>query len=152
MNELYRDFIDTKADAIINSLGGTITPAPANAELYHDFLERKFDDVINAVAGYRPIKSFTYTGNGQLTNTITVPEDFTMIIDIYGKVSGDYELHLYTPYIKGNKYITPIRWDNVNRLANTLTTTINGNSFTISGNSTDIIANTNGHEFTVYYF
>lgn len=51
MNELYRDFIDGKADAIINSLGGTITPAPSNAELYRDFLDRKFDDVIRALNG-----------------------------------------------------------------------------------------------------
>ena len=150
-NELYRDFIDRKADSIINSLGGTITPEPANAELYRDFLDRKFDDVINAISGLKTLKSFTYTGNGQLTNTITVPEDYTMIIDISGQLSGDFEVHLYSPYVKGNRYITPIRWDNISRLANTLTTTINGNSITISGNSTDIIANTNGKEFTVYY-
>ena len=48
-NELYRDYIDGKADEIINSLGGTITPAPDNAELYRDFLDRKFDDVITAI-------------------------------------------------------------------------------------------------------
>lgn len=49
MSDLYRDFIDQKADQIINSLGGTITPAPANSELYRDFLGRKFDDVITAI-------------------------------------------------------------------------------------------------------
>ena len=57
MSELYRDFIDGKADEIINSLGGTITPAPANAELYRDFLDRKFDDVINGIDNVLPIGS-----------------------------------------------------------------------------------------------
>lgn len=49
MSELYRDFIDRKADEIITDLGGNITHAPANAELYRDFLGRKFDDVITAI-------------------------------------------------------------------------------------------------------
>lgn len=49
MSELYRDFIDRKADEIITDLGGTITPAPTNTELYRDFLGRKFDDVITAI-------------------------------------------------------------------------------------------------------
>lgn len=49
MSELYRDFIDRKADEIITDLGGAITPAPPNEELYRDFLERKFNDVINAL-------------------------------------------------------------------------------------------------------
>ena len=57
MSDLYRDFIDQKADQIINSLGGTITPAPDNAELYRDFLDRKFDDVINAIDNVLPIGS-----------------------------------------------------------------------------------------------
>ncbi len=59
MSELYRDFIDSKANQIINSLGGTITPAPANAELYRDFLDRKFDDVINSIDNVLPIGSAT---------------------------------------------------------------------------------------------
>lgn len=74
MSELYRDYIDGKADEIINSLGGTITPAPANAELYRDFLDRKFDDVVNAVSGLKTLKSFEYTGNGQNPRTIQFPE------------------------------------------------------------------------------
>lgn len=49
MSELYRDFIDRRADEIITDLGGNITPAPANTELYRDFLDRKFDDVIVAI-------------------------------------------------------------------------------------------------------
>ena len=49
MSELYRDFIDRKADQIITDLGGTITPSPVNTELYRDFLGRKFDDVITAI-------------------------------------------------------------------------------------------------------
>ena len=72
MSDLYRDFIDQKADQIINSLGGTITPPPANAELYRDFLDRKFDDVINAIGNVK-IKSFTYTGDGNNPRTIQFP-------------------------------------------------------------------------------
>lgn len=49
MSELYRDFIDSKADEIISGLRGTITPASSNTELYRDFLGRKFDDVITAI-------------------------------------------------------------------------------------------------------
>ena len=67
MSDLYRDFIDQKADQIINSLGGTITPAPANAELYRDFLDRKFDDVINSIDNILPIGSAS--GNPVTFNT-----------------------------------------------------------------------------------
>lgn len=73
MSELYRDFIDRKADQIVNSLGGAITPPPANAELYRDFLDRKFDDVINAIGNVK-IKSFTYTGNDALSHDIVFDE------------------------------------------------------------------------------
>ena len=67
MSELYRDFIDRKADSIINSLGGTITPAPANAELYRDFLDRKFNDVIAGLINVLPIG--TASGNPATFNT-----------------------------------------------------------------------------------
>lgn len=85
MSELYRDFIDRKADSIINSLGGTITPAPANAELYRDFLDRKFDDVINALDNLK-IKSFTYTGDGSNNLYITIPTNAKYIISIQGVI------------------------------------------------------------------
>lgn len=84
-NELYRDFIDRKADAIINSLGGTITPAPANAELYRDFLDRKFDDVVNAIGNVK-VKSFTYTGNDSLNLNLTIPANAKFIISIQGVI------------------------------------------------------------------
>lgn len=67
MSELYRDFIDRKADQIINSLGGAITPPPANTELYRDFLDRKFDDVINGIINVLPIR--TASGNPVTFNT-----------------------------------------------------------------------------------
>lgn len=102
MNELYRDFIDTKADAIINSLGGTITPAPANAELYRDFLDRKFDDVINATKEIK-IKEHHYTGNGQTVNTIVFPDDVKYIINIQRKT--DYSSVAF------NSMVCPIIWD-----------------------------------------
>ena len=103
-NELYRDFIDGKADEIINSLGGTITPAPDNAELYRDFLDRKFDDVITAIGNYRtPIKSFTYTGTGTYTNhRIDIPQDCRLILYIERKAEitgAQYDRSSETLYI-----------------------------------------------------
>ena len=86
MSDLYRDFIDQKADQIINSLGGTITPAVPN-ELYRDFLDRKFNDVINAIVGNNPVKSFKYTGVGYTgTNKIYYPSDCHMILFIEGNI------------------------------------------------------------------
>lgn len=67
MNELYRDFIDRRADDIINTVGGIITPAPANAELYRDFLDRKFTDVQNGLINVLPIGSAS--GNPATFNT-----------------------------------------------------------------------------------
>lgn len=87
MSELYRDFIDGKADEIINSLGGTITPAPANTELYRDFLDRKFDDVINAIGNVK-IKKYEYTGhstsNATYTHTINLPDNWNTILAFIG--------------------------------------------------------------------
>lgn len=83
MSELYRDFIDSKADEIITDLGGTITPAPSNTELYRDFLGRKFDDVINACNGLIKVKSFKYTGTGTIANhRIDLPDDCKIILAI----------------------------------------------------------------------
>lgn len=101
MSDLYRDFIDQKADQIINSLGGTITPAPPN-ELYRDFLDRKFDDVINACNGLVKVKSFTYTGTGSYSNnTIVFPEKPKLILHIWGiNIATGYEYvtgHIFTP-------------------------------------------------------
>ena len=96
-NELYRDFIDGKADAIINSLGGTITPAPPN-ELYRDFLDRKFDDVINAIDNVK-VKTFTYTGIGGSISTITFPSTPKFILGIFGPFDpeGDARIDAF-PY------------------------------------------------------
>ena len=103
MSELYRDYIDGKADEIINSLGGTITPAPANAELYRDFLDRKFDDVINAISGFNPVKSYKYKGTGSSYNhRINIPSDCHMILAVmvdYASGSGTYDYYrLNTPF------------------------------------------------------
>ena len=65
MNELYRDFVDSKANEIINDLGGTITPAPSNDETYREFLDRKFDDVINALPS-SPSSEHTYSTEEQI--------------------------------------------------------------------------------------
>ncbi|MBO7731443.1 MAG: hypothetical protein J6S67_02795 [Methanobrevibacter sp.] len=99
-NELYRDFIDTKADSIINSLGGTITPAPANAELYRDFLDRKFDDVINACSNR--IKIHTYTGNNNVPNNIIMPEIPRLIVGLTRRSSDNISICNYL--------LSPIEW------------------------------------------
>ena len=111
MSDLYRDFIDQKADQIINSLGGTITPAPANAELYRDFLDRKFDDVINAL-GY-PVRIYSYKGNGSSTFEITLPYKWNAILSIQGMGSSnnyvslsDHIINGFTPYLR-NKFFNP---------------------------------------------
>ena len=63
-SELYRDFLNRKADDVITALNGSITPAPAGDELYRDFIERKFDDVIAGIGGYVPPVTFpTLTGS-----------------------------------------------------------------------------------------
>lgn len=64
MDELYRDFVDRKANEIINDLGGTITPAPSD-ETYREFLNRKFDDVINALPS-SPSSEHTYSTEEQI--------------------------------------------------------------------------------------
>ena len=155
MSELYRDFIDGKADEIINSLGGTITPAPANAELYRDFLDRKFDDVINAIGNVK-VKSFTYTGTGTITNTINIPSDYSIILDITGKVTNYNDIHLLTPYCKGNRYMNFIYTVNTtsNRYYNTAAVTDTNNSLYIHDSNnigSSAIANLVDQEYTVYY-
>lgn len=153
-NELYRDFIDRKADAIINSLGGTITPAPANAELYRDFLDRKFDDVINSIDNVR-VKTLTYMGNGNNTNTIKFPTIPKIILSIDGRGS-------LSAYMKS----APISWGNteigvgyvlgtgtsptVNQYAYNIN--INNDEITISGSTLATrVFNANGFEYTVLY-
>ena len=109
MSELYRDYIDGKADEIINSLGGTITPAPANAELYRDFLDRKFDDVINAIDNVK-VKVYSYKGTSTSSTsydkTIVLPDEAKIILNITGicTISGsrrltftDYFLNVINP-------------------------------------------------------
>lgn len=109
MSELYRDFIDGKADEIINSLGGTITPAPANAELYRDFLDRKFDDVISALGV--PVRTYSYKGNGSSIFDVTLPFKWHAILAIQGMGSSDNLvvtqhtiINDLTPYIRVGYY------------------------------------------------
>ena len=162
MSELYRDFIDGKADEIINSLGGTITPAPANAELYRDFLERKFDDVINASAGIVRIKTHTYNGTGTNPNTITFSDTVTAVLYIGGGAnsSGDsgtvtelagiiyrsdvpastsYKafVHYYNPSVAGF-YRDDIVW-------------LDDKTLQITGNGVNIVFNETNKPYTVLY-
>lgn len=150
-NELYRDFIDGKADAIINSLGGTITPA--NAELYRDFLDRKFDDVINAIAGFNPIKSFTYTGLGSLTNAITFPEKPKFILAIFSQHTAN-GVTTTTPFGYGTPYtFVDLGTVDLNTAPSTRTAilTYNDNVITVNAGTSERALNRNNSTYTVYY-
>ena len=151
MSDLYRDFIDQKADQIINSLGGTITPAVPN-ELYRDFLDRKFDDVINAVDNVK-VKKFTYTGNGSTVNTITFPTKPLAILSIYG-VGTALAMMKSMPFMHNESY-------GVGYVIGTTPINITGYGFEVSWNNELVtlsgptlptrVFNTQGQEFTVYY-
>ena len=156
MSDLYRDFIDQKADSIINSLGGTITPAPANAELYRDFLDRKFDDVINAIDNVK-VKSFTYTGNGNTTNIINFPTKPNIILSIQREYDAQND----------HRTASPIMWNwntnlilfqrsggstvSISNVINAITFDDVNNTLTIVSGGAPSALNTNGRKFRVYY-
>ena len=145
MSDLYRDFIDQKADQIINSLGGTITPAPGNAELYRDFLDRKFDDVINALT----IKEYEYRGNGNTTVEITLPQIPKLVLFIFGKTpntsiqSGSFNSYCNfgCSYLLGSNSNTP----------GSFTVSIVDNKITITANTATKAFNVSGLYYKVYY-
>lgn len=149
MSDLYRDFIDQKADQIITDLGGTITPAPANAELYRDFLDRKFDDVINSIDNVK-IKSFKYTGDGQNTKTIIFPIKPTFILSISGNTLASYITNIL-PFNYGTPSITSIiSASGIAPVTRQIDVTYNDNEITLNGQSGNI-CNINNKEYTVYY-
>lgn len=155
MSDLYRDFIDQKADQIINNLGGTITPAVPN-ELYRDFLDRKFDDVINAVDNVK-IKSFTYRGNGQYTRDIEFPVTPTIILSISSPYDGAGSLDVCDPMFYGRNLYTRSSVP-VSSIGTAITRyfyncSYNGNTITLqgSGNSGASCFNRNNVLYTVYY-
>ena len=153
MSDLYRDFIDQKADQIINSLGGTITPAVPN-ELYRDFLDRKFDDVINAISGFNPIKSFSYKGTNSNPANIQFPEKPNLVLGIFASdTQARFEVAPFrvdmpgfmSVYIQPNVSTTPTtRSTECSYDDNTNILTVNGQYPTYAMNILDI-------EYTVYY-
>ena len=155
MSELYRDYIDGKADEIINSLGGTITPAPANAELYRDFLDRKFDDVINAIDDNVKVKSFTYTGGGTNPNVIEFPTIPKRVLRIEGYNANDHSAWSNLQgFIWGNSkgtffYQIPFNLGSVT--FRSIALSFNDNELTLTGGSTTQVMDTNGITYTVYY-
>ena len=152
-NELYRDFIDRKADAIINSLGGTITPAPANAELYRDFLDRKFDDVVNAIGNVK-VKSFSYVGTGSYTdNIIEFSIEPTIILLITGTDSStgfEYSnTNLFTINNSGI-YVVRTRGSNVAGSVTNMSK-ITDTKISLSGSNAGFTFNSLNDTYTVYY-
>ena len=155
MSDLYRDFIDQKADQIINSLGGSITPAPANAELYRDFLDRKFDDVINACTGINTIKHFSYTGVGTNTLALQLPADCNVILNIQGN-STTYGMNLVSWIDKTKTSIGFVgiqQWYGISTTiySGNLAYDINHNILRIFANAPNKAFNENDIEYTVYY-
>lgn len=152
MSDLYRDFIDQKADQIINSLGGTITPAVPN-ELYRDFLDRKFDDVINAVDGVK-VKSFTYTGTGTQINDITFPVTPKIILGIR-TVSANNTVASTEVFYNLDKSFCYRAQSNTQSYQNspnyTVLVSYNGNVMTLDGGTAGRSFNTLDREYTVYY-
>ena len=151
MSELYRDYIDGKADEIINGLGGTITPPPANVELYRDFLDRKFDDVINSTNGLVKVKSFTYTGDGQTTRQITFTETPHIVI-----IQGlGYGWNSTLPIIFNLSEATAsiVFDDNAGGSVGLRTARLSylNDTLTIDGNVARYSMNTSGVTYTVYY-
>ena len=155
MSELYRDFIDGKADEIINSLGGTITPAPANAELYRDFLDRKFDDVINACNGLVKVKSFTYNGYANPINNITFPEIPSIVI-IEGYLNNQNNIWSKTaPILWGTTMassMSSVRTDNYSTSSGGgFHVSFNDKVMTIDSANNYSSMNSSGVTYTVYY-
>ena len=161
MSDLYRDFIDQKADQIINNLGGTITPAPANAELYRDFLDRKFDDVINAIGNVK-VKSFTYTATNSNINTIVFPEIPKVILNMEHSfevtVSGVLTTrhNSINSFIYGQTFVTSAEWTesagyNVAPSIRPVQISYNGVEITLRSEISNRSMNRLNETYTVYY-
>lgn len=150
MSDLYRDFIDQKADQIINGLGGTITPAPANAELYRDFLDRKFDDVINAIGNIK-VKSFTYTGNNQNTRTIVFPIKPNFILSISGIGLATYIVNILPFNYGTHSIVSTISDTGISPVTRQITVTYNDNEITLNSQNAGNMCNVANKEYTVYY-
>ena len=151
MSDLYRDFIDRKADQIITDLGGTITPTPPN-ELYRDFPDRKFDDVINAIGNLPNIKTFTYTGTGTAAHDIVFSQTPVFVLGIFGNVSGYKGVIL--PFYNGITYAGVNLYAALTNapLSRTLNVTYPADkTINIEGSSENFSLNTNGNTYTVYY-
>lgn len=153
MSDLYRDFIDQKADQIINSLGGTITPAVPN-ELYRDFLDRKFDDVINAIGNVK-VKSFTYTGTGTDINNIIFPETPKFVLKIEHRYIDNAQPYGYINNLIWNYSLAVNQYKQSGSAAfvpTILNTSYTNNTLTLYfGTSPGRALNINNVEYTVYY-
>ena len=102
------------------------------------------------------IKSFTYTGNGQTTNTINFPSDWKLLIHIEGMGSGGNDVvalndivNGFTPYIivayfkNGTLGLTG---NNVFEISNMTNTTL-----TYTAANAGLAFNESGSTYTVYY-
>lgn len=150
----YRDFIDDKANEIITELGGTITPAPANAELYRDFLERKFDDVINAIDNVK-VKTLEYTGDSQATKTITFPSKPLFVLGIFTKRNDPTQnsRHLDGFPYGVDKSTSTLMYTSTTQGAQVRTVflTYNDNEITLDGGTSAQSMNASSMPYTVYY-
>ena len=96
------------------------------------------------------VKSFTYTGDGQNTKTISFPIKPTFILSISGQGLATYIVSIL-PFNYGVHSIASTVSDTgVAPVMRQIDVTYNDNEITLSGNVGNI-CNTNNKEYTVYY-
>ena len=108
-------------------------------------------DKINTEFNGVKVKSFTYTGNGALTNDIIFPVVPVFILGIYG-YTGTRDINM-NPFPWGITHFGAVYTSqtSINYLANNISFNDNTKTLTLSGDSDTKAMNNNNVEFTVYY-
>lgn len=99
------------------------------------------------------IKSFTYTGTGEATNTINFPETPKFICGIFGQPDST-RIDSMNPCIWGaprTSVISLYTNVNVNVPERSMLTTYSGNSITLQGENGYYALNVTNVDYTVYY-
>ena len=109
-------------------------------------------DKINTELNGVKVKSFTYTGNGETTNTITLPTKPSAILSIYGTGSVSAKMKSL-PFMPNESYGLGYVIGTSPLTANVYAfeVSFNDNVITISASQATRAFNTQGEEFTVYY-
>lgn len=118
-----------------------------------DSVKVNYDGTNKVVSFGLNVKSFSYTGTGEASNTITFPTIPTFILGIYGQPDST-SIDSMNPCMWGAPRTSIIRlFTNitVNIPERSLITSYDGNSMTISGESSTYALNTTNVLYTVYY-